>query len=130
MQVKGQLKSGAYHSPYLRRLQSRIPPKPIFPKGVHMGRLRKAVDKSISTAIDSGNLDAEQSAAAIEMLRIMADKLDSGESMRNVPPASFLNYCDALGLTPDMGEKKKPKKPKAKMAAYTSSAKFAKAVNG
>lgn len=77
------------------------------------GRLRKAVDKSIRHAVSSGNLDLEQSAAPIAMLRYMADNLDSdsGETpmMRYVTPASFLSYCDSLGLLPDG---KKPAKPK------------------
>ena len=93
------------------------------------GRLREAVDKSIDKAVASGSLDSEQSAAAIEMLRFMADALDEGESMRNVTPASFLGYCNALGICPNVDAKAKPK-PKAKLAAITTTSKFAKASNG
>jgi len=78
------------------------------------GRLRKAVDKSIDSAVSSGSLDLEKNAAPIAMLRYMADNLDSdsGETpmMRYVTPASFLSYCESLGLTPpkQVKEKKTP----------------------
>ena len=51
-----------------------------------------------------GSLDLEQSAAPIAMLRYMADRLDSDRGktpmLRYATPASFLSYCDALGLLP------------------------------
>lgn len=68
------------------------------------GRLRKAVDKSIKAAASCGDLDLERNAAPIAMLRYMADRLDSDSGktpmLRYVTPPSFLNYCEALGLTP------------------------------
>lgn len=80
------------------------------------GRLRKAVDKSINEAVSSGFLDLERNAAPIAMLRYMADNLDSdsGETpmMRYVTPASFLSYCDSLGLLPDKGAPKPKQEPR------------------
>lgn len=99
------------------------------------GRLRKAVDNSIRSAVESGSLDLEKHAAPIAMLRYMADSLDSDRGkttmLKLVTPASFLSYCDALGLTPGSDLEKQADKPKptAKLVAFTSSAKFAKAVN-
>lgn len=99
------------------------------------GRLRKAVDKSIKCAVDSGKLDLNEHAAPIGMLRYMADTLDSDSgktpAMRYVTPASFLNYCDSLGLTPmsEVGKSDEKPKAKTKMTAFTSSSKFAKAAN-
>ena len=80
------------------------------------GRLRAAVERSISAAEKSGSLDSERNAAPIEMLLYMADYLDKDNgktpATRYVTPASFLSYCEALGLTPPeviktMGGKKK-----------------------
>ena len=90
------------------------------------GRLRKAVDRSIAKAVESGNLDEDKSAAAIEMLRFMADSLDAGENLRNIPPASFLSYCNALGICPDVNEKQAKPKKRAKLATITATSKFAK----
>lgn len=68
------------------------------------GRVRKGVEKSIRAAVNSGNLDLEIHGAPLAMLRYMADFLDksTGETppTRYVTPASFLTYCETLGLTP------------------------------
>lgn len=66
------------------------------------GRLRKAVDKSIKAAVQDGRISLTGDAAAIGMLRYMADIIDAapGEStvLRYATPASFLSYCQALGI--------------------------------
>ena len=99
------------------------------------GRLRKAVEKSINEAVNCGNIDLNKHAAPIAMLRYMADSLDSdtGETpmLRYVSPASFLNYCDALGLTPSSksDEKKATKdKPSGRvtMTSMVGNSKWAK----
>lgn len=96
------------------------------------GRMRESVEQSIEIATKEGRLDPQAQAAPLEMLRYMADYLDSdtGDTppTRYVTPASFLNYCAELGLMPD--SEALPKKPKAKLTAFTSSAKFAKVKNG
>lgn len=96
------------------------------------GRLRKAVDSSIKSSVENGYLDLDKNAAPIAMLRFMADKLDAddGETpvLRYITPASYLSYCEALGLTPT--EKPKPKtKPKAKLATIGASSRYSKASN-
>ena len=92
------------------------------------GRIRQSVEKSITQAVDSGTLDEKQSAAPIEMLRYMADFLDSDTgdtpATRYVTPASFLSYCDALGLTPC--EVVKTKKNNKKSTTEKLSAKYRK----
>ena len=91
-------------------------------------RIRQSVEKSIAQAVDSGTLDEKQSAAPIEMLRYMADFLDSDTgdtpATRYVTPASFLSYCDALGLTPC--EVVKTKKSGKKSTTEKLSAKYRK----
>lgn len=66
------------------------------------GRLRKAVDRSIKTAVNEGRVRLDADAAAIGMLRYMADTIDAahGETvvLRYATPASFLSYCQALGI--------------------------------
>lgn len=100
------------------------------------GRLRKAVDASIKESVEQGKLNLTEHAAPIAMLRYMADTLDDDSletpALKLITPASFLSYCDSLGLTPNTNGIKQDEKPKqkSKMAAFTSSAKFAKAVNG
>lgn len=79
------------------------------------GRMRKAVDKSIRAQVSCGNLDLEAHAAPIAMIRFMADFLDDKSmetpAMRYATPASFLSYCDALGLLPSKGEPAKAEEP-------------------
>lgn len=99
------------------------------------GRLRKAVDKSIESAVSSGSLDLDKNAAPIAMLRYMADKLDSdgGETpmMRYVTPASFLSYCDSLGLTPAKAQKEqKPSAPKPNIVRVAGNSKWKARANG
>lgn len=81
-----------------------------------MGKIRSAVERSVKAAERSGSLDRDRNAAPIEMLLYMADYLDKDHgdtpATRYVTPASFLSYCEALGLTPPeviktMGGKKK-----------------------
>lgn len=93
-----------------------------------------AFDLAVNQAIKDGSLDSDRHGAVIEAARKVAVVMDEPEwpivrgKIDNVSPSVFLKYCDALNLTPDVEIDKKPKR-KAKMAAYTSSAKFAKAVN-
>lgn len=78
-------------------------------------RMRRAVDRSITTAVRGGSLDLDRHAAPIAMLRLMADYLDRPSTetpaFRYVTPASFLGYCEKLGLTPDV-EQAADAKPK------------------
>ena len=97
-----------------------------------MGRIRQSVDKSIKQAVENGTLDEKQSAAPIEMLRYMADFLDSDTgdtpATRYVTPASFLSYCDALGLTPN--EIVRKSKSKGKEQTTTEKLKSKYRMNG
>ena len=92
------------------------------------GRIRRSVEESITKAVNNGVLDAKQSAAPIEMLRYMADFLDSDTgdtpATRYVTPASFLSYCDALGLTTNIVVK--TKKTDKKSTTEKLSAKYRK----
>ena len=92
------------------------------------GKLRTAVERSISAAEDSGTLDREMSAAPIEMLLYMADYLDKDNgktpATRYVTPASFLSYCEALGLTPPEVIKTKGKKKDGKTTTERMRGKF------
>lgn len=78
------------------------------------GRLRKAVDKSIKSAVQEGRISLTGDAAAIGMLRYMADIIDAapGEStvLRYATPASFLSYCQALGIAAPKATATKPVK--------------------
>ena len=81
------------------------------------GRIRKAVDKSIRAAVSSGNLDLDKHAAPIGMLRFMADYLDTPgletPPFRYASPASFLSYCEKLGLLPELEAQAAGAEPKA-----------------
>ena len=92
------------------------------------GRIRQSVEKSIEQAVSTNTLDEKQNAAPIEMLRYMADFLDSDTgdtpATRYVTPASFLSYCAALGLTPC--EIVKTKKSAKKSTTEKLSAKYRK----
>lgn len=102
------------------------------------GRIRKAVDKSIKAAVSSGNLDLEKHAAPISMLRFMADYLDTPgletPVFRYVTPASFLSYCERLGLAPELEAQQPDPKPKpssmAKMRGKFRSFDGGKVANG
>lgn len=103
-----------------------------YRKAVSMtqGRIRKGVESSIKAAVQSGNLDIGKHAAPIAMLRYMADAIDQGDgesTLKAVTPASFLSYCNALGLVPgsDFVDLKKPKPKLATLRA--SNGKFVKA---
>ena len=95
-----------------------------------------ALDASIAFAIEQGDLNETEHGPIIEAARKVALVMDEPEwpivrgKIDNVSPSVFLKYCDALGICPDAEIKKPAKKPKAKLAAFSSSAKFAKAVNG
>lgn len=98
------------------------------------GRLRKAVERSINEAVSSGNVSLDKHAAPIAMLRYMADNLDrdSGETpmMRYVTPASFLSYCDALGLLPGKDGKPNAGQPRIVGMVGNSKLKQKMAANG
>ena len=88
------------------------------------GRIRKGVEKSIRAAVADGSLNLETHAAPLAMLRYMADFLDSPSDgappTRYVTPASFLSYCETLGLVPrelPAGGKKAAEKPKSSLGA-------------
>lgn len=91
------------------------------------GRIRKGVESSIKTAVQDGVLDIEKHAAPIAMLRYMADSIDQGDgekTLKAITPASFLSYCETLGLTPS-AELQKQVKQKPKLATVRNG-KFAK----
>ena len=92
------------------------------------GRIRNSVEQSIKEAITNGTIDEKQSAAPIEMLRYMADFLDSDTgdtpATRYVTPASFLSYCDALGLTPSEVVRKNKGKKKEQTTTEKLKAKY------
>lgn len=88
------------------------------------GRIRKGVEKSVRAAVSSGNLDLNVHAAPLAMLRYMADFLDTSDGetppTRYVTPASFLSYCDALGLVPKdvpAAGKKAAEKPRTSLGS-------------
>lgn len=95
-----------------------------------------AFNTSIDCAISDGSLDVDKHGAIIEAARKVAAVMDEPEwpivrgKIDNVSPSVFLKYCDALGVLPNVDVKQDKPKQKGKMAAFTSSAKFAKAVNG
>ena len=73
------------------------------------GKIRQAVEISIADGETRGRICAKRDAAALEVLRYMADELDRADGaqiMRIIPPATFLNYCEKLGLLPDIGKGK------------------------
>ena len=78
------------------------------------GRLRKAVDRSIKTAVGEGRLDLDAQSATIGMLRYMADQLDRAgvetSILRNISPTAFLSYCQALGFTVPEGAPRRGKR--------------------
>lgn len=91
-------------------------------------------DKNIDAAIKRGSLNRAENGAMIEVARKLAELIDTPEwpmvngKIDNVSPAVFLKYCDALGIMPNIDTAKT--KQKAKLAAITTSSKFAKASNG
>ena len=99
-------------------------------------KVLNALNTSVDCAISDGSLDAEKHGAIIEAARKVAAVMDEPEwpivrgKIDNVSPSVFLKYCDALGVIPRVDVKQDKPKQKSKMAAFTSSAKFAKAVNG
>jgi len=94
------------------------------------GKLRKAVEKSISAGAKAGSIQTDRDAATIEMLRHMADMLDSeagGPSViRYVSPASFLAYCEKLGFVPALGQSKE-EDTKAKVVQLVGNSKWKRA---
>lgn len=78
-------------------------------------KILDSVEKSIEYGINRGQIDENRDAAVISMLKHMAGLLDNDDSekssvMRYVSPASFLNYCEKLGIVPDVKiEKEQPK---------------------
>ena len=96
----------------------------------------ESLNISIDSAIKRGSINETDHGAIIEAARKVAVVMDEPEwpivrgKIDNVSPSVFLKYCDALGITPSVDKSDAKPKPKAKMAAFTSSSKFAKAANG
>ena len=79
------------------------------------GKLLEAVEISVENGINEGRIDEKRDAATIEMLKHMAEVLDSDQTgqssvMRYVSPASFLSYCEKLGFVPEINDQIKPKR--------------------
>lgn len=95
----------------------------------------ESFDESVEQAIKAGTLDASRHGAAIQAARKVAFVLDDPEwpivrgKIDNVSPSVFLRYCDALGILPTAEMQPASTKSAAKLVKFTSSAKFAKAVN-
>ena len=68
-------------------------------------KIRNAVEQSIKYGLEKGKINPERDSAMIEMIRYMADKLDEDDSdtpmARYITPASFLSYCEKLGIVPN-----------------------------
>lgn len=99
------------------------------------GPLRAAVEDSLTAALNDKSLDAKRNAAPIAMLRYMADFLDADNgdtpATRYVTPASFLSYCNALGLTPDVDDKAKPGTGEPRIVSVAGNSKWTqKAASG
>ena len=73
--------------------------------------VKSALQTSIDNAIKRGSINETDHGAIIEAA------------------LKFLKYCDALGIVPNVEIGAKPSKPKSKLTAFSSSAKFAKAAN-
>lgn len=70
-------------------------------------KVKTAFDASVREAVKKGQIDPKTHAAAITAARKLAVTLDSpgwpelpSGKVDNVTPATFLRYCEALGLTP------------------------------
>ena len=82
-----------------------------------MGKIRKAVEVSIKYALAQGKADKKRDAAVIEVLRYMADQLDDDTGQgtpkaRYITPASFLSYCQQIGIVPDPESLDKSDRPR------------------
>lgn len=100
------------------------------------GRLRKGLEESITGGVLDGTIDRKKHAAALAMLRKMADAIDKAPddatAMKTVTPKAYLDYLDALGMVPN--GKNAPKaqekpKPKSKLTAFSNASRFSKAAN-
>ena len=95
----------------------------------------EAFNVAVEQALEEKTLDSERHGAAIEAGRKVAAVMDSPEwpmvrgKIDNVSPSVFLKYCDALGILPSVDVSAEKPKKKAKLVAFTSSSKFAKAAN-
>ena len=94
------------------------------------GEIRESVEKALDHAIKMGTVDETAHAPLIAMLRYMSDYLDSdtGDTppTRYVTPASFMNYCQELGLTPSTAPKQQ--KQVSKLAEFDPT-KYGRAAN-
>ena len=94
-----------------------------------------AFNTSVQSAIKSGYISEKDQGAIIEAARKVAVVMDEPEwpivrgKIDNVSPSVFLKYCDALGICPNVDVKKPSEKKQAKLVAFTSSSRFAKAAN-
>lgn len=101
------------------------------------GRIRKGIEESITAGVSAGEIDRKKHAAALAMVRKMADALD-GEpdatvAFKTITPKMYLDYLDALGMVPN--SKNSPKqadrpRKQAKLTAFAGGAKFSKVANG
>lgn len=97
--------------------------------------VKSALQTSIDNAIKRGSINETDHGAIIEAALKVAAVMDEPEwpivrgKIDNVSPSVFLKYCDALGIVPNVEIGAKPSKPKSKLTAFSSSAKFAKAAN-
>lgn len=96
-------------------------------------KVETAFSASVRAAAKSGRLDPETHAAAIAAARKLARVLDSpgwpelpSGKADNVTPATFLNYCKALGLVP--GDQPQVRGQTSAVASLRRSAHMLKAV--
>lgn len=96
------------------------------------GRIRKGLEDSITKGVIDGTVDRKKHAAALAVIRKMADTIDKAPddatAFKTVTPKQYLDYLDALGMVPN--SKNAPKvekpKPKGKLTAFSSGTRFAK----
>lgn len=90
------------------------------------GKMRKAVELSIESAVKAQVVDAKKHAAAIEALRRLADRVDADpESRDNVTYPTMLKYLDALNMLPDEQARDEAKKVDV-LAAFTAKHRYRK----
>lgn len=73
------------------------------------GTIYRALNTSISEAVESGRIDRNAQAALIAAARKVARVMDDPEwpiikgKYDNVSPSMLLKYCEALGICPKFG---------------------------
>jgi len=99
------------------------------------GTVYRALNRSIDHAVKAGRVDPDAQAAIIAAARKVARVMDApgwplveGGRFDNVSPSTFLKYCDALGLSPDLG-KESGKPAKSPLSAARSSLKVIRHVS-